>query len=73
MVRIVEKLIESDRDARFESADAVWDAVTQWAIPAKQMRLLGTVVRACRPPEHVPRDGLLTPSDVAEITRSGPP
>jgi serine/threonine protein kinase len=71
VVEIVEKLIASDREQRFASADAVWDAVTAWAIPAREIRMLGTVVRACRPAQHVPTAGLLTEEDVAEITRKG--
>jgi serine/threonine protein kinase len=71
VVGIVEKLIASDRDARFANADALWDAVTAWAIPAREVRLLGTVVRACRPARVVPREGLLTQEEVREITGRG--
>lgn len=68
VIAIVEKLIASDRNARFPNADAVWDAVTAWPIPARDVRMLGTVARACRPAVHVPSGGLLTEEDVKEIT-----
>jgi serine/threonine protein kinase len=68
VVDIVERLTMADREKRFQTADEVWDAVTQWAISANQIRLLGTIVRACAPRKHIPEDGLLTPVDVAELT-----
>ena len=67
VVEIVEKLIASDREKRFANADALWDAVTAWPIPAREVRLLGTVVRACRPAQHVPSAGLLSAEDVADL------
>jgi hypothetical protein len=71
VVAIVEKLIASDRAQRYASADAVWDPVTTWAIPAREVRMLGTVVRACRPEVVVPRGGLLTKEEVERITGAG--
>jgi serine/threonine-protein kinase len=66
-LEIVEKLIASDREKRYPSAEALLDDVTAWAIPAGQVRLLGTVVRACRPEVVVPTTGLLTEADVKGI------
>jgi len=66
---IVEKLIASDREKRYPSAEALLDDVTAWAIPAGMVRLLGTTVRACRPEVVVPREGTLSEADVKAMAR----
>jgi serine/threonine protein kinase len=67
VIEIVEKLIASDREKRYANADALWDAVTTWAIPAREVRMLGTVVRASRPAVVVPDGGLLTEGEAKEL------
>jgi serine/threonine-protein kinase len=70
---IVEKLIASDREQRYASAEALLDEVTAWAIPAGMVRLLGTTVRACKPQVAVPREGLLSEADFKSLARRKTP
>lgn len=70
VVEIVERLIASDREKRYPNAGALLEAVAGCGIPAREVRLLGTLVRACRPEVVVPEGGLLSEGDARQVRGS---